>query len=176
MSARLAPDYRELAAELSQQRRRGRSLVLTNGCFDLLHVGHVRLLRAAQELGDLLVVALNSDASTRANKGEGRPWIPLAERMEVVAAIEGVDWVTSFDELSAGPLLQTLKPDVHLKGTDWTAETVPEREVVLAYGGRIAIAGDPKTHSSSELIERLRRTPGPATPAGDPRAARCSGR
>ncbi len=89
MSARLAPDYHELAAELSQQRRRGRSLVLTNGCFDLLHVGHVRLLQAGQELGDLLVVALNSDASARANKGEGRPWMPLAERLEVVAALEG---------------------------------------------------------------------------------------
>jgi rfaE bifunctional protein nucleotidyltransferase chain/domain len=162
VSGRLAPDYRELALELDEQRRRGRSVVLTNGCFDVLHVGHVRLLRAARELGDLLVVALNSDASTRANKGEGRPWIPLAERMEMVAALEGVDWVTSFDELTAGPLLQTLKPDVHLKGTDWSEETVPEREVVLAYGGRIAIAGDPKTHSSSELIESLRRASGPA--------------
>jgi rfaE bifunctional protein nucleotidyltransferase chain/domain len=160
VSGRIAPDYRELAAELDEQRRRGHTVVLTNGCFDLLHVGHVRLIRAAQELGDLLVVALNSDASTRANKGEGRPRVALAERMEMVAALEGVDWVTSFDEPTAGPLLQTLKPDVHMKGTDWTAETVPEREVVLAYGGRIAIAGDPKTHSSTELIERLRRGSG----------------
>jgi rfaE bifunctional protein nucleotidyltransferase chain/domain len=177
VSGRIAPDYRELAAELDEQRRRGRTVVLTNGCFDVLHVGHVRLIGAAQELGDLLVVALNSDASARANKGEGRPWVPLAERMEMVAALEGVDWVTSFDEPTAGPLLQTLKPDVHMKGTDWTAETVPEREVVLAYGGRIAIAGDPKTHSSTELIERLRRRSGQApTREGGSRGAGCSRR
>jgi rfaE bifunctional protein nucleotidyltransferase chain/domain len=176
VSGRIAPDYRELATELDEQRRRGRTVVLTNGCFDVLHVGHVRLIRAAQELGDLLVVALNSDASTRANKGEGRPRVALAERMEMVAALEGVDWVTSFDEPTAGPLLQTLKPDVHMKGTDWTAETLPEREVVLAYGGRIAIAGDPKTHSSTELIERLRREPGQATPEGGSRGAGCSRR
>lgn len=156
MSARIVPRYRELAPLLEAERGRGRTVALTNGCFDVLHVGHVRLVREARNLGDLLVVALNGDASARANKGQGRPLVPLAERMEIVAALEGVDFVTSFDEPTAGPLLDALRPEVHVKGTDWVAEAVPERDVVLAYGGRVAIAGDPKTHSSSELIRRLR--------------------
>ena len=158
MSARAIADYRELAALLEAERRRGRSIALTNGCFDVLHVGHVRLLEGARKLADVLVVALNSDASARANKGAGRPCIPLAERMEIVAALSGVDFVTSFDEPTAAALLETLRPDVHVKGTDWTPETVPERDVVAAYGGRVAIAGDPKTHASSDLIARLRRS------------------
>jgi rfaE bifunctional protein nucleotidyltransferase chain/domain len=157
MSAWIVPAYRELAPLLEAERGGGRTVALTNGCFDVLHVGHVRLLGEARELGDILVVALNGDASARANKGEGRPLVPLAERMEMVAALDGVDFVTSFDELSAGALLDALRPEVHVKGTDWTAETVPERDVVLAYGGRVAIAGDPKTHSSSDLIRHLRR-------------------
>jgi rfaE bifunctional protein nucleotidyltransferase chain/domain len=115
----------------------------------------VRLLRAARELADLLVVALNSDASARANKGDGRPLVPLAERMELIAALEGVDYVTSFDEPTAAALLACLRPEIHVKGTDWTAQTVPERDVVEAYGGRVVIAGDPKMHASSELIRRL---------------------
>ena len=118
----------------------------------MLHVGHVRLLRDARALADLLVVALNSDASARANKGDGRPLVPLAERMELIAALEGVDYVTSFDEPTAAALLARLRPEIHVKGTDWTAETVPERDVVEAYGGRVVIAGDPKTHASSDLI------------------------
>jgi rfaE bifunctional protein nucleotidyltransferase chain/domain len=149
----------DLAPLLARERARGRSVALTNGCFDVLHVGHVRLLRGARELADCLVVAINSDASARAQKGADRPLVPLAERMELVAALEGVDFVTSFDEPTAGPLLAALRPDVHVKGSDWTAETVPERDVVLGYGGRVAIAGDPKTHSSSRLIERLRAQP-----------------
>ena len=157
MSARVVADYRALAALLEAERRRGSSVALTNGCFDVLHVGHVRLLEGARGLGDVLVVALNSDASARANKGAGRPCIPLAERMEIVAALSGVDFVTSFDEPTVAALLETLRPDVHVKGTDWTPETVPERDVVAAYGGRVAIAGDPKTHASSELIAKLRR-------------------
>lgn len=155
MSARIVPDYRALAAELAAVRA-GRVVALTNGCFDLLHVGHVRLLREAAEQGDLLVVALNDDASVRANKGPARPVVPLAERMEVLAAIVGVDFVTSFGEPTAHGLLDALRPDVHVKGTDWSAEEVPERDVVLAYGGRIAICGDPKTHSSTELARRAR--------------------
>jgi len=157
VSARVVADYRAVAALLEAERRRGRTVALTNGCFDVLHVGHVRLLEEARGLGDVLVVALNSDASARAIKGPGRPCVPLAERMEIVAAIAGVDFVTSFDEPTAAALLETLRPDVHVKGTDWTPETVPERDAVAAYGGRTAIAGDPKTHASSDLIAKLRR-------------------
>jgi rfaE bifunctional protein nucleotidyltransferase chain/domain len=157
VSARVVPDYRELAPLLAEARRGGARVALANGCFDLLHVGHVRLLREARSLADLLVVALNSDASARGHKGEGRPFMPLAERMELVAALEGVDFVTSFEEPTAAALLRTLRPDLQVKGTDWTAETVPEREVVAAYGGRVVIAGDPKTHASSDLRKRAER-------------------
>ena len=156
MSARIVPDARELAALIAPERARGARVALTNGCFDVLHVGHVRLLRDARPLAELLVVALNSDASARANKGDARPFVPLAERMELVAALAGVDYVTSFGEPTAASLLACLRPDFHVKGTDWTAETVPEREVVRGYGGRVVIAGDPKTHASSDLIRRLR--------------------
>ena len=154
-AARIVADYRELAQRLAAERR-ARTVALTNGCFDLVHVGHVRLLLAAALLGDILVVALNDDASVRSNKGPGRPIVPLAERMEVVAAIRGVAFVTSFGEPTAHALLDALRPDVYVKGTDWTPDTVPERDVVRAYGGRIAIAGDAKAHSSTELGRRLR--------------------
>jgi rfaE bifunctional protein nucleotidyltransferase chain/domain len=157
MTARIVPDPAELAELLAPLRKSGARLALANGCFDVLHVGHVRLLREARSLAELLVVALNSDASARANKGEGRPFVPLAERMELIAALAGVDYVTSFDEPTAAALLGRLRPEIHVKGTDWTAETVPERDVVLAYGGRVVIAGDPKTHASSDLIRRLSR-------------------
>jgi rfaE bifunctional protein nucleotidyltransferase chain/domain len=156
VTARVVPDPRELAPLLERARGRGARIALTNGCFDVLHVGHLRLLREARSLADLLVVALNDDASARANKGAGRPLVPLAERMELLAALEGVDYVTSFGEPTAAALLERLRPEIHVKGTDWTPETVPEREVVLRYGGRVVIAGDPKTHSSSDLIRRLR--------------------
>jgi len=155
VTARVVPDPRELAPLLEQARARGARVALTNGCFDVLHVGHLRLLREARALADLLVVALNDDASARANKGAGRPLVPLAERMELLAALEGVDFVTSFGEATAAALLARLRPEIHVKGTDWTPETVPERDVVLAYGGRVVIAGDPKSHSSSDLIRRL---------------------
>jgi D-glycero-beta-D-manno-heptose 1-phosphate adenylyltransferase len=156
VSGRVVASYRELAALLAPLRA-GRTLALTNGCFDVLHVGHVRLIGDARRHGDLLVVALNTDESARRNKGAERPWVPLVERMEVIAALTGVDYVTSFGEPTAAELLRALRPDVHVKGTDWTAETVPERDVVTAYGGRIAICGDPKTHSSTALIEKLGR-------------------
>jgi D-glycero-beta-D-manno-heptose 1-phosphate adenylyltransferase len=156
VTARVVPDPRELAPLLEEARARGATIALTNGCFDVLHVGHLRLLREARSLADLLVVALNDDASARANKGAGRPLVPLAERMELLAALEGVDYVTSFGEPTAAALLERLRPEIHVKGTDWTPETVPERDVVLGYGGRVVIAGDPKTHSSSDLIRRLR--------------------
>ena len=157
MTGRVVSPYRALAPELEALRENGRTLALTNGCFDLLHVGHVRLIREASALADVLVVALNGDASARGNKGAGRPLVPLAERMEVVAALSGVDFVTSFDEPDAGPLLAALRPDVHVKGTDWTEDTVPEADVVRAYGGRVAIAGDPKAHSTTDLLRRHRR-------------------
>ena len=155
MSARIVERYQELAPLLEAERK-GQRVALTNGCFDVVHVGHVRLIQGAREIADILVVAINDDASARGNKGDGRPHVPLAERMEIVAALAGVDFVTSFGEPTAGPLLETLRPDVHVKGTDWTPETVPERDVVLAYGGRVEIAGDPKRHSSTALIARLR--------------------
>ncbi len=154
--ARVVADYRELAALLAECRT-GRTVALTNGCFDVLHVGHVRLIREGATLGDLFIVALNTDESVRRSKGAGRPHVPLAERMETLAALTGVDYVTSFGETTAHALLEALRPNVHVKGTDWTAEAVPERAVVEGYGGRVAIAGDPKTHSSTDLIDRTRQ-------------------
>lgn len=151
MSARIVPDYTELARVLAAERG-GRTVALANGCFDVLHVGHVRLLRDARRHADLLVVALNTDESVRRSKGAGRPRVPLAERMEIAAALRGVDFVTSFPEPTAHELIAALRPDVHVKGTDWTAETVPERDAIERIGGRVVICGDPKTHSSSALI------------------------
>ena len=155
MSGRIVPDYRDLAVVLTAERAMRHTVALTNGCFDLLHVGHTRLIADARQLADVLVVALNTDASVRRNKGVGRPYVPLDERMEVLAALDGVDLVTSFPEPTAAALLGALQPEIHVKGSDWTSDTVPERDVVLGYGGRIAICGDPKEHASSELIRRL---------------------
>jgi rfaE bifunctional protein nucleotidyltransferase chain/domain len=157
LTARVVPDYHELALLLQRERETDRTVALANGCFDVLHVGHVRLLAEAMKHADVLVVALNDDESVRKNKGAARPLVPLDERMEVMAALAGVRFVTSFGEANAESLLRTLRPDVHIKGTDWTAETVPERDVVLAYGGRIEICGDAKTRSSTALIEKLGR-------------------
>ena len=154
MSAEIVPDYRELAERLAAPRA-GKQVALANGCFDVLHVGHVRLLREAAGAADLLVVALNTDASVRGNKGKGRPHVPLVERMEVIGALKGVAYVTSFSESTADALIEALRPEVHVKGTDWTADAVPERAAVEAYGGRILIAGDEKTHSSTGLIDKL---------------------
>jgi rfaE bifunctional protein nucleotidyltransferase chain/domain len=137
-------------------RAHGKSIALANGVFDLLHVGHVRYLQAARELADVLVVAVNSDASTRAYKGPGRPVVNEAERAELVAALACVDHVLVFDDGDVRRVLRALRPDVHVKGTDYTPETVPERDEVLAYGGRVAIAGDPKDHSSTEMLRRLK--------------------
>jgi rfaE bifunctional protein nucleotidyltransferase chain/domain len=154
MSARIVPDYRVLAQELAPLRA-GQEVALANGCFDVLHVGHVRLLAEARQQAGLLVVALNSDTSARTLKGEGRPFVPLEERMEVVAALADVDFVTRFDELTAGPLIEALRPEIQIKGTDRSPESVPERELLERYGGRIVICGDPKTHSSTSLGGRL---------------------
>ena len=127
---------------------------MTNGCFDLLHVGHVRYLRAAKELGGKLVVAVNSDASTRALKGENRPRVPEDERAELLAALADVDAVTVFDAPDVKEIIRVLRPDIHAKGTDYTADTVPERDVVLACGGRVEIVGDPKNHSTTEQLRK----------------------
>jgi len=156
VSAAVVLDRAELARLLGAERAAGRKVVLANGCFDLLHVGHVRYLQGAKAEGDVLVVALNSDASVRTNKGAGRPLQPEAERAELIAAIAGVDYVTVFGEPTADALIRALRPDVHAKGTEWRAEDVPEAATVREVGGRVAIVGDPKTHSSSELAARAR--------------------
>jgi rfaE bifunctional protein nucleotidyltransferase chain/domain len=147
----------ELARQVAEWRRRGESITLANGGFDILHVGHVRYLQAAKRLGKRLIVAVNSDRSMRALKGEGRPVTPVAERAEIIAALADVDAVVIFSETDVSGLIREIKPEIHAKGTDYTAETVPEREQVLAYGGRIEIVGDPKNHSSSQMISRMRR-------------------
>jgi len=146
-----------LELALAKERARGRTIAFANGCFDVLHVGHVRYLQDAAKEADVLVVGVNGDDSVRELKGEGRPVMPAAERAEIIAAIEGVDYVTIFDESSPARLLGVLQPDVHCKGTDYTADSVPERDVVQAYGGRVAIVGDPKEHSTSEMLKKLRR-------------------
>ena len=148
---------REQAVErLSRSSRVGKTLALANGCFDLLHVGHVRYLQAAKREADLLLVALNTDASVRGLKGEGRPLQPEDERAEIIASLACVDFVTLFKEPTVGPFIELLQPDVQCKGTDYTEETVPERETVWGYGGRIAIVGDPKDHATTTIVKKLR--------------------
>ena len=145
----------ELVGIVERERREGRTMALANGCFDLLHVGHVRYLQGAAQEADRLLVAVN-DVAVASGKGPGRPILPAADRAELVAALRGVDYVVIFPEPTVTPLLQLLRPDVHCKGTDYTADTVPERETVRAYGGRVAIVGDPKDHSTRDLLARLR--------------------
>lgn len=156
MTARIVRDREALVRALDAERAAGRTVVLANGCFDLLHVGHVRYLQGAKTEADVLVVAINSDASVRALKGPDRPAQPAHERAEILAALACVDFVTVFDEPNVEPLLRALRPDVHCKGTDYTPETLPERHVAAEVGARIAIVGDPKSHDSSALIRRLR--------------------
>ena len=147
---------RERLAELiDADRRAGLTVAFANGCFDLLHVGHVRYLQGAAAEADRLVVAVNDDQFA-GTKGPGRPVLKAADRAELVAALRGVDYVTIFPEPTVTPLLLLLKPDVHCKGTDYTVESVPERDTVRAYGGRIAIVGDPKDHSTRDLLSRIR--------------------
>jgi len=144
----------ELAEQVQKWRSGEEKIILANGCFDLLHVGHVRYLRAAKQLGGKLIVAVNSDASTRALKGEGRPRVPDDERAEILAALSDVDAVTVFDAPDVTELVRLLRPDIHAKGTDYTAENVPERDVVIECGGHVAIVGDPKDHSTTDLLRR----------------------
>ena len=145
----------ELIKTVAEARAVGLRIVLANGCFDVLHVGHIRYLAGARSEGDLLIVGVNSDEQVREQKGEGRPILPAAQRAEIVAALESVNYVTVFHEPTVEELLLALKPDVHAKGTDYTVDTVPEREVVKSYGGRVAIVGDPKDHSTSEILSRM---------------------
>ena len=145
----------ELVARARLERAAGRTLAFANGAFDLLHVGHVRYLQAAAREADVLIVAVNDDASVRGLKGEGRPIITDRDRAELVAALRCVDYVVIFPEPTVGPLLEALRPDVHCKGTDYTADSVPERGIVQAYGGRTAIVGDPKDHSTRDLLARI---------------------
>src|SRR5688572_394561 len=133
-------------------RAAGHQIILTNGCFDVLHVGHTRYLEGAKALGGFLVVAINSDEQARKLKGDGRPFQPEAERAEIVASLRYVDAVTIFDEPTVEEIIRTIRPEIHAKGTDYTEASVPERETVIACGGRVAIVGDPKDHSSTELI------------------------
>ena len=149
-------DRTALADRVRQDRARGLTIAFANGAFDLLHVGHIRYLEGAKREADRLVVAINSDKSVRELKGPSRPILPEADRAELVSALRAVDYVVIFDEPTVTPLLELLKPDVHCKGTDYTVDTVPERETVRAYGGRIAIVGDPKDHSTTDLLSRLR--------------------
>lgn len=142
----------KLGERVAEWRRAGERIVLANGNFDLLHVGHVRYLRGAKEQGGKLLVAVNSDASVRALKGEGRPVMPEQERAEIVAALGDVDAVVIFPELDVRALIREIRPDIHAKGTDYTVESVPERDTVVEYGGRVAIVGDSKDHSTSEII------------------------
>lgn len=145
-----------LATRVAQDRQAGRTIAFANGGFDLLHVGHVRYLEAARREADRLIVAVNDDRSIQGLKGPTRPVLPEADRAELVAALRAVDYVVIFPEPTVTPLLELLRPDVHCKGTDYTVDTVPERDTVRAYGGRIAIVGDPKDHSTTDLLSRLR--------------------
>jgi rfaE bifunctional protein nucleotidyltransferase chain/domain len=151
----------EAAALAERLRAEGKRIVLANGCFDLLHVGHVRYLREARRLGDVLFVGVNSDAAVRRLKGPGRPLVPAAERAEIVGALAGVDHVVIFDEDTADRLLERLRPHVHAKGTDYTPETVPERAVARAVGTEVVITGDAKAHATRDLIALIRRRFGP---------------
>ena len=145
-----------LIEAVARDRAERRTIAFANGCFDLLHVGHIRYLRGAKELGSKLVVGLNGDTSVRQLKGEGRPLMPACERAEILAALSDVDAVVIFDEPDVRALLRELHPDIHAKGTDYTEDSVPEREVVAEFGGRVAIVGDAKDHSTTSIIKQLK--------------------
>jgi rfaE bifunctional protein nucleotidyltransferase chain/domain len=138
-----------------EARKAGRTVVFANGCFDLIHVGHIRYLQAAREMGDILILAVNGDSSVQELKGPGRPLMPELERAEILAALQCVDYLVLFNDQTADRLLREIRPDIHAKGTDYSEETVPERETVLGYGGRIAIVGDAKEHSTRDYLKRI---------------------
>lgn len=146
----------KLAEIVERERARGKKIVLANGAFDLFHAGHLRYLEGAKREGDILIAAVNDDESVRALKGEGRPIMSCEERMGIVAAMEAVDYVVSFHETTVENIIREIKPDVHAKGTDYTEDSVPERNIVKEYGGRTVIVGDPKEHSTSEFITQIK--------------------
>jgi D-glycero-beta-D-manno-heptose 1-phosphate adenylyltransferase len=148
----------DLISRVEAERSAGETIILTNGCFDLLHAGHIRYLSGAKRLGGFLVVGINSDRQVRNLKGNGRPYISESERAEIISSLRFVDAVTIFDEPTVNELIDAIRPDIHAKGTDYTTETVPERERVRAYGGKVAIVGDPKDHSSTDLISAISDT------------------
>jgi rfaE bifunctional protein nucleotidyltransferase chain/domain len=148
----------ELKRQVAEWRREGHRITLANGCFDVLHVGHVRYLRGAKEFGGRLVVGVNADDTVRALKGEGRPRMPAAERAEILAALADVDAVIIFPEADVRALVRDIRPDLHAKGTDYTAESVPERDTVVECGGRVAIVGDPKDHSTTDMLRRWKES------------------
>lgn len=146
----------DLISIAAEQKMAGRKVVLANGCFDLFHVGHIRYLQGAKAAGDFLIVAVNSDDQVIKQKGEGRPFMPENERAEIVAALRCVDLVTIFPEPTVTEVIRAIKPDFHAKGTDYTADSVPERDIVAEVGGKVIIVGDPKDHSSSDMLRRIR--------------------
>ena len=146
----------DLISIAAEQKSAGRKIVLANGCFDLFHVGHIRYLQGAKAAGDFLIVAVNSDDQVIKQKGEGRPFMPENERAEIVAALRCVDLVTIFPEPTVTEVIRAIKPDFHAKGTDYTADSVPERDIVAEVGGKVIIVGDPKDHSSSDMLRRIR--------------------
>lgn len=152
LDKKIVLDRTELIDRIAEGRAAGSKIILANGCFDLFHVGHIRYLAGAKRLGGMLVVGINSDSQVQRLKGDGRPFMPENERAEIVASIRFVDAVIIFDEPTVEELIMAIRPDFHAKGTDYTTETVPEREIVRKYGGRVAIVGDPKDHSSTNLI------------------------
>ncbi len=145
----------DLARKVEALKAQGKKIIFTNGCFDLLHVGHVRYLEGAKSLGDILVLALNSDESIKRLKGKERPLLPLEDRLGILSAFKSVDFVTAFDEDTVSPLLLKLKPHIHAKGTDYTPDSVPEKDTVASYGGKVAVVGDPKDHASKNLIQLI---------------------
>ncbi len=147
-----------LIARVAVERHKGATIVLANGCFDLIHAGHIRYLEGAKAIGDVLIVGINSDEQVSLLKGNGRPFMPENERAEIISALRCVDFVTIFPEPTVEELLLAIKPDFHAKGTDYTEGTVPERETVLSYGGRVAIVGDPKDHSSTDMIQSVKNS------------------
>ncbi|OGL39889.1 MAG: ADP-heptose synthase [Candidatus Schekmanbacteria bacterium RBG_16_38_11] len=146
---------RQLEVLVNSFKGKGKTIILANGCFDIIHVGHIRYLTGAKALGDILIVAINSDESTKALKGSGRPVTNEEERVEIISALECVDYITLFPERNVENILLTLKPHIHAKGSDYTLDTVPERETVKSYGGKVAITGDPKDHSSKDIIRKI---------------------
>jgi len=146
----------ELVAIIAEQKSSGKKVVLANGCFDLFHVGHIRYLEGAKAAGDFLIVAVNSDEQVVKQKGEGRPFMPENERAEIIAALRCVDLVTIFPEPTVAEVIRSIKPDFHAKGTDYTSDSVPEKDIVAEVGGKVIIVGDPKDHSSSDMLRKMR--------------------